>query len=117
MKFLENRPARSFEAGTLKKIKIKHVGTVELETNEQITFSGQQNSEVDVVKKEWGYYVTPSINKRLINFGIVTYLVQNSKGHIFIMLSEPGEEDKFRKYLMDTNQKIIMNLSDLYCDS
>ena len=117
MKLRKNLPARTFEVGASKKIQMKHVATIELEANEQITLSGQQNSEVDVAKKEWGYYITPSINKRLISFGILTFLVQNSRGHIFVMLSEPGEEDKFRKYLTDTNQEIIMNLSELYCAS
>ena len=51
-----------------------------------ITFvSGK--SEYDVVKKEWGYYATPSINKRLISYDINTCLIKNIKSKIYFCFS------------------------------
>lgn len=117
MKIDKNDPPRIFEVGDKKKITISHMANIELDTNEQITFLSSQGSEVDVVKKEWGYYMTPSINKRLSSFGLETFLVQNSRGNIFVMTLEPGGKGDFLKYLDFTKQKIIFNLSDVYCAS
>lgn len=113
----EKSPPRTFEIGAKEKITISHMANIELESNEQVTFVGVLGSEVDVVKKEWGYYMTPSINKRLSSFGLKTFLVQNSRGNIFVMTVEPGGKDKFQEYLDFTNQKVIFNLSDVYCVS
>ena len=35
--------------------------------------------EYDIVKKNWGFYATPSINGRLIKFGYKTCLIKNKK--------------------------------------
>jgi len=111
----EIQPPRAFEIGAKRVVTINHTANIELDSNEQVTFVGSQGSEVDVVKKEWGYYLTPSINKRLKKFEIATYLVQNRKGNIFIMSVENGKDDEFQEYIKYTNQKIIINLSDIYC--
>jgi hypothetical protein len=110
-------PPRVFEIGAKNKIEISHTANIQLDTNEQITLVAKNGSEVDVVKKEWGYYLTPSINKRLMAFELTTFLVQNSRGNIFVMsVEEDGLED-FHDYLEQTNQKVIINLSDIYCVS
>jgi hypothetical protein len=115
MKIHSNDPPRQFLIGAHHKVTIEHVANIKLESNEQVTFVGPENTEVDVVKKEWGYYLSPSINKRLNNFGLTTFLVQNSRGNIFVMSVEPGGVAKFEQYLSETNQKVIFNLSDVYC--
>ena len=64
---------RTFKVG-IKKIILKEVAKIKLKENEMITFvSGK--SEYDVVKKEWGYYATPSINGRLKMFNYSTALI------------------------------------------
>lgn len=117
MKIKKLVPAREFEVGADKKITISHAANIELEPNEQITFMSTNGSEVDFVRKEWGYYLTPSINKRLESFDLTTYLVQNSRGHIYVMTIENGFMGSFLEYIDQTNQKIIINLSDIYCAS
>lgn len=117
MKIDTLEPPRKFEVGAKKKIDISHVANIELNPNEQITLIGPEGSEVDVVKKEWGYYLTPSINKRLAGFEICSFLVQNSRGNVFVMAVEDGKLDDFHEYLSQTNQKVIINLSDFYCAS
>ncbi|NRA15624.1 MAG: hypothetical protein HRU04_09020 [Oceanospirillaceae bacterium] len=117
MKFDIIAPPRKFVVGPKKEVEISHTANVKLDTNEQITLFGVEGSEVDIVKKEWGYYLTSSINKRLASFDIDVYLVQNSSGNVFVMAVEDGGNDSFHNYLLQTNQKIIFNLSDLYCAS
>ena len=48
----------------LKKIYIKHCADIYLKKNEQITLKNF-DKEYDIVKKDWGFYATPSINDRL----------------------------------------------------
>lgn len=115
MKIDEKKPPRAFQIGAKKIIQIEHMADIKLETNEQITFVTDLGSEIDVVKKEWGHYMTPSINKRLKTFGLETFLVQNSRGNVFVMTVEPQSMEKFKVYLDFTEQKIIFNLSDIYC--
>lgn len=110
-------PARQFFVGEKKDIAISHSADIELEANEQITFVGPEGSEVDFVKKEWGYYLTPSVNRRLKSFGMDTYLVQNSVGAVYVMSVEKGKTEAFNNYIASTEQKIILNMSDIYCAS
>ena len=110
-------PPRTFEVGKKKKLLIRHCANIFLEPNEQVTFVSPQGEEVDVVKKDWGYYLTPSMNKRMKNFNLNTYLVQNSVGNVFVMTVEQGKDREFNEYIEFTHQKVIINLSDIYCVS
>ena len=115
MEFNYRTPPRVFEVGAKRRVQISHMADITLSTNEQATFVGYDGSEIDVVKKEWGYYLTPSINKRLTSFGFAVYLVQNSRGNVFVMAVEEGKMSCFEEYIKLTEQKVIFNLSDLYC--
>ena len=110
MNINEINPARKFVVGSGKKITINHCANIDLEENEQVTFVSDNDTELDLVRKCWGYYVTPSINKRLLNFGFSTYVVSNDRGNIYIMAVEQNRDLEFRSYLTETNQKIIINL-------
>ena len=61
MKLKINKKSRKFKVG-IKKTILKDMGKVYLNNNEQLTFINKK-SEFDFVKKNWGYYATPSINK------------------------------------------------------
>jgi len=85
---------------------IKEVAKIELNSNEMITFI-KDDKEFDFVAKEWGYYATPSINKRLKNFGYKTALVKNSYGKYFINVVEEEKLDKFYDYLKKENSEVV----------
>jgi len=95
---------RIFEAN---ENKIKEVAKIELDSNEMITFI-KDNKEFDFIAKEWGYYATPSINKRLKNFGYKT----NSYGKYFINVVEVEKLDKFYDYLKKENSEVIKWLDE-----
>jgi len=90
---------------------IKEVAKIELNSNEMITFI-KDDKEFDFVAKEWGYYATPSINKRLKNFGYKTALVKNSYGKYFINVVEEEKLDKFYDYLKKENSEVIKWLDE-----
>lgn len=99
MIFSEKQPPRVFEAGRGTKVRMKDCGDVKLEPNEQLTFTTELGAEYDVARKEWGFYATPSLNGRLISFGLRTVLVKNFLNKFYILLVEKGSEHAFYKYL------------------
>lgn len=99
MKFDPVEPPREFEVGYGERIFLKDCAQVRLEENEQVTFHSPDGAEYDVVRKSWGFYATPSMNGRLLRFGLRTVLVKNRIEQYFLLLVERGHEDEFQKYL------------------
>lgn len=107
---------RKFAVGENSDIVISHVADVTLNLNEQVTFHTSDGSEYDFVKKDWGFYATPSINRRLKSFGFRTALVQNKNGHVYIFVVEQGKDEQFDSYCKTENQTILMWLDRINCD-
>tara|TARA_Y100001978_G_C23643547_1_gene409567 strand:+ start:255 stop:617 length:363 start_codon:yes stop_codon:yes gene_type:complete len=112
MLFNSKKPVREFRVGIEKDITIKDCGSINLEPNEQVSFITDKNAEYDVVRKSWGFYATPSTNKRLKNFGLRAALVKNSQNNYFIMLVEKGFEDDFFAYLKKELNEVIVWLDE-----
>jgi hypothetical protein len=111
----ENKP-RSFVVGKDIKTIISHEADILLKPNEQVTFLTENGSELDFVRKSWGYYATPSMNKRLKKFGFKTALVQNMKGCIFICVVEAVRMDLFGDYCNERKQTVLMWLDEIVCN-
>jgi len=112
MLFNSKKPAREFKVGIEKDITIKDCGSINLEPNEQVSFITDKNAEYDVVRKSWGFYATPSTNKRLKHFGLRAALVKNSQNNYYIMLVEKGFEDDFFAYLKKELNEVITWLDE-----
>lgn len=107
---------RTFEVGFGEIIQMKDCGFIELEPNEQVTFTTPSGGEYDLARKDWGFYATPSLNGRLRQFGLRGVLVKNRIDRYFVMLVEKGREDLFQDYLdiegmdivgwMDSDEKL-----------
>ena len=107
MKVKEKRTPREFIVGIDDQITIKDCGNIELENDEQITFTTKGGSEYDICRKEWGYYATPSINRRLKSFGFKTALVKNIHNHYFVMLVQKKLINKFINYIKMEKNEIV----------
>ena len=112
MKIEINKKPRKFKVG-IKKVTLKHFGEIYLKNNNQVTFKNKK-SEFDIVKKNWGYYATPSINKRLKKFGFRTFLTLNTFKSIYVMIVHREKIKEFRKYLKDDKIKIIKEFTNGY---
>ncbi len=113
MKTTENKPPRTFEVGFDKeKIVISDCGSVELDHDEQITFTTPGGGEYDVARKSFGFYATPSLNGRLKRFGLRSALVKNRANQFFVMLVEKDKENLFFKYLKDDSQDLVCWLDE-----
>lgn len=99
---------RFFYPNKFLKIKLKHVANIYLKSDEMITFLDFKKNEYDVVKKSWGYYATPSIDKRLKKNFYETYLVKNAAtNNKFIFIVNIKKKKDFKIYIKKNNIKII----------
>ena len=104
LKFVPRQPPRAFQVGPQGQITILDHGRIELEPNEQVTFTLPHGAEYDVTRKEWGFYATPSLNGRLEQFGLRGVLIKNrGTGRFFVLLVEKGKEAGFEDYCRAEN--------------
>ena len=107
MKIKKNNPPRKFSVGIGKKITIRDCGKINLMYNEQISFTTDDDKEYDIVRTEWGFYATPSINGRLKKQGFKTALVKNESGMYYIMVVEKNKITLFENYLKKEKNHLI----------
>ena len=99
--------SRKFIVGSGKNsIKINHTAKIRLNNDEQITFLFKK-SQHDFVKKNWGFYATPSINGRLKKEGFISALVKNKKKMIYLMVIHKTKKKEFNKYCKLHDQKVV----------
>ncbi len=115
VKFQEKVPPRSFKVGVDGTIMISDCGECYLDSDEQITFVSSKGKEYDFAAKSWGFYATPSINRRLKSFGYKTALVANADGAIYVMVVDSEKIDDFHDYCEKENQVVLEWLSDRPC--
>lgn len=106
-------PPRTFRVGLQKQIQISHCADIELDADEQITLVTKSGTEFDVVRKSWGYYATPSMNRRLRDHGLRAVLVQGKvSGGMYLLMVERGMEADFELYVQEDRLRILCWLDD-----
>jgi hypothetical protein len=95
-------PPRTFAGG----VTITHVADVTLKPDEQVTFTTASGTELDVVRKDWGYYATPS-HRRLRDHGLRMALCANDDGRVTVLAVEAGREDAFGEYLDEQPMRVL----------
>jgi hypothetical protein len=94
-----DRAEREFEVAG---VRLTHVADVSLEPDELVTFEGG----LDVTRKDWGYYATPSLNGRLREHGLRAVLVLGG-GKLYLLLVEEGAEPAFEDYLREQELRVV----------
>lgn len=112
MKIDVTAPPRAFMVGRRASVELKDCGRIALGSEELVTFVTPAGGEFDVTAKSWGFHATPSTNARLARFGLRTVLVLNSKGHLFVLLVERGQEAGFQAYIDDEQLRVLAWLDD-----
>lgn len=106
-------PYRRFEVG-IAGSSISHVANIRLDSDSQITFLSPESLEYDVVRKEWGYYATPSLNGRLRANGMRAALVRSrDTGLLFVVLVEVKQELLWRDYNQRERQEFLCWLDEM----
>jgi len=106
MKLRVNDPPRTFSIGRGDPITIKDCAHIELEPNEQVTFVTADGKQYDVARKAWGFYATPSLNARLLDFKLRAVLVRSPTAKYYVMLVERGKEKDLEAYLAAEQNEI-----------
>jgi hypothetical protein len=87
---------------------MKDCGNLRLEPDEQVTFITASGAEYDIAAKDWGFYATPSLNGRLVQFGLRGVLIRNRlTGRYFMLLVERGREPEFDNYCIQEYLTVI----------
>ena len=98
---------RKFKTG-INDIIITHVADLKLANNELITIKVNKKTEYDITRKNWGFYSTPSINKRLLKYRFDSAITHNPNfGTYFMMIVEKNKKKEFIKYLKSQNMVLI----------
>ena len=106
------KPIRKFEVNNAgQTFELSHVMDLMLEADEQVTLVAEGGKEVDICRKDWGYYATPSLNSRLKKFGYRCCLV-DSAGKKFIHIVDQNKMVSYQNYLDQQKMTIIMWLDD-----
>ena len=102
---IRNKP-RSFNFND---ILIKDYGKIKLDKNEMVSFVTKSGKEYDFTSKDWGFYVTPSINGRLKKEGFKIAMVINKLRNIYIMAVEKEKKKTilFKQYCTKEGIKIL----------
>ena len=98
---------RKFKVG-ITQTTIKHVADLKLKNDELLTIKVSKNKEYDVTRKSWGFYSTPSINKRLLRYGFESAITYNPNfGTYFMQIVEKNKKREFKKYLKSQGMILI----------
>ena len=97
-----------------KGVKLRDMGNIFLGKDEQMTFFTKSKKHNDVTKKEWGFYLSNSVNHNLKSQGFKTAIVIGDEdGKIFINLVEIEKIDVFIKYLKRHKIRVLCWLDEL----
>ena len=110
-RFTPVEPPRVFRVGAAP-IAMADCGRVALAPDEQVTFVTPGGAEYDVARKSWGFYATPSLNRRLPHRGLRPALVVSPAGAAYVLLVERGHEDDFERYLAVEGHRRLAWLDD-----
>lgn len=101
---------RSWKVGLKNNILITQKAKIKLNTNEQISFYSNDLNKIEneICKKSWGYYLTPSIDKRLKKYGQKVFIMKNSKKNSYLVIVNNSKLREFKKYCNDEKQKYFL---------
>tara|TARA_B100000242_G_C43014256_1_gene471612 strand:+ start:754 stop:1095 length:342 start_codon:yes stop_codon:yes gene_type:complete len=100
---------KKWKVGMKNNILISEKCSIQLNNNEQINFSSKnfKNIENEICKKNWGYYLTPSINKRLIKYKHKVFILKNLKKSFYLAIVKNSNITEFKKYCKNENLKFF----------
>tara|TARA_B110000483_G_C18115155_1_gene511338 strand:+ start:653 stop:1021 length:369 start_codon:yes stop_codon:yes gene_type:complete len=106
---------RKFKVGKKNNIMLTNVGSIILKNDELVTFKDGKK-ELDIAKKTWGYYGTPTLNKRLTNFGYMAALTRHKVFDTYaVLIVDIKKKKTFLNYLKKEDMQIIcwLNIKNL----
>ena len=106
-----NKKPRKYKTGINEAIIIKDFGNISLKNNEQVTFRFNKQ-KYDFTKKNWGFYISQSINSRLLNENFKIELIKKKFSKIYLVAVSKFKLVDFKKYCKKDKQKIIIWINE-----
>jgi hypothetical protein len=112
VRFEPKEPPREFEVGH-RGAHLRHVGDAWLEPDEVLTARTESGTEVDLTRKSWGYYGSPSLNGRLRDKGLRAALAigvprdGEEAQRMYLVYVEEGREEDFKAYLAGEEMEVV----------
>ena len=95
------------------KFTLKKTADIHLLDDEFVTFKDKKK-EYDFSKKNWGYYISPSLNYRLKKNSYDIIIIKNEFNRFFLCSVEKNKKRLFLNYLKKTNQNIVCRLTEKF---
>jgi hypothetical protein len=105
-------PPREFGVGR-RGGRLRHVADAWLEPDEVLTLRTDSGTELDVTRKSWGYYGSPSFNGRVREYGLRAALAigvprdGEQADRMYLLLVEEGYEADFSAYLEAEEMRVV----------
>lgn len=95
-------------------ITLRDMGDIWLAPDEQLTLRTEAGAGNDIARKDWGYYLTNSLNVNLRSQGLKTALVASvsDQPRLYVMLVEEGKRSAFDAYLAKYGMKLVAWLDE-----
>ena len=111
MRIYKKKYPRKFSP--VKNIYLNDCGKISFKNNEQISLIYKSGINNDIVKKEWGFYLTNSCNSNLIIKGFKTAFILNKNfNSTFINLVHKTKIKEFKEYLESQNSIVLLWLDE-----
>ncbi len=113
MRVERKEPPREYTVGVRQQITIRDCGRVHLDDDEQLTFV-HQGKEYDFTAKDWGFYITQSINARVKENGFRIALIKSlARSRFFLFAVNTDRMEEFHAYLQDDQLELVQWMDDL----
>ena len=95
---------------------LKKTADIHLLDDEFVTFRDKKQ-EYDFSKKNWGYYISPSLNKRLKKNYYEIVIIKNKLNRFFLCSVKKDKRKIFNNHLKKTNQYLICTLNNKFLNN
>jgi hypothetical protein len=76
-------------------------------SNELVTLCTENGKKCEIAATDFGFYLGPSLNSRLVNEGFKAVLIKNPKGQIYLLAVDNDKTESFDKYL-EINKSVVL---------
>ena len=93
---------------------LRDMGDIWLEVDEQVTVRTASNAGNDIVRKDWGFYLSNSLNASLRTQGLKTALVSSGTEapRLYILMVEEHKLAAFNAYLLKFGMRLVVWLDE-----
>lgn len=113
MKLNLNKQKRVFAVGKKQDILIEDLGGIKLNNNELLSLTCSGDARHEVVAKNWGFYATQSVNKRLREYRVKTALAKNNDNTVYVLLVSEDKLEQFEQYCVSEGLEVIFWLDKI----